>query len=556
VSSLLKKGSVGVVVLVLLAAAGWFGRRVYKKATERHLVAKASWYLGKHDARNAMFCLQRALVVNPASVRAGEKMADVLEAAGVPAALSWRIRTAQLEPKVAEHRFAWAETALKMHDSRSAADALSGVDEESKAGAVYQKLMGALAWSAGRNAEAEQHYNEAFRLEPGNRVIMLNLATIHLSSTNEAIARAARLSLEKMATNAELRLPILHELVKEAVLRKSLPRAVAFSEQITRDPGATFGDRVGHLALLRQAGDAQFTSYLQGLKRDATNGPCAFALGRWMVLSEGPTNALRWLQGLPPAVQTNQPVPLLIADCQIALRDWQGLLAMLSRQDWGEADYYRFALESLAQRSLGQRPAATSAWQKARRLSKQRLDRLARLAQLTAGWQWAEETTQVLQEITEYFPREKWAADQLMARFYANGDTAKIADLLGKLYTAHPADAAIKNNLANVLLLRKSDLEKACRLTKEAYQTATNNPFFASIYAYSLVLQKKPQEALEVLSNVNTNSIQLPSIAAYYGVVQAYSGHKEAAKEPLARAAAARLLPEEKEMIQQAQSNL
>ena len=186
----------------------------------------------------------------------------------------------------------------------SAADALSGVDEESKAGAVYQKLMGALAWSAGRDAEAEQHYNEASRLEPGNRVIMLNLATIHLSSTNEAIARAARLSLEKMATNAELRLPILHELVKEAVLRKSLPRAVAFSEQITRDTGATFGDRVGHLALLRQAGDSQFTSYLQGLKRDATNGPCAYALGRWMVLSEGPTNALRWLQGLPPAVQT------------------------------------------------------------------------------------------------------------------------------------------------------------------------------------------------------------------------------------------------------------
>ena len=70
--------------MVLLVAAGWFGRRVYKKATERHLVFKATWYLQKHDARNAMLCLQGALRVNPSSVRAGEKMADVLEAAGVP----------------------------------------------------------------------------------------------------------------------------------------------------------------------------------------------------------------------------------------------------------------------------------------------------------------------------------------------------------------------------------------------------------------------------------------------------------------------------------------
>ena len=424
-SSLLKKRLVWVVVIVLLAAAGWCGRRVYKKATERRLVAKATWYLEKHDARNAMLCLQRALRVNASSVRASEKMADVLEVAGVPAALSWRIRAAQLEPKVAKHRFAWAETALKMHDPRSAADALSGVDEESKAGAVYQKLMGALAWSAGRAAEAEQHYNDALRLEPGNRVIMLNLVTIHLSSTNEAIASVARLSLEKMATNPELRKTVLHELVKEAVLRKSFPRAVAFSEQITRDPAATLGDRVGHLALLRQAGDSQFTSYLEGLKRDATNGPCAFVLGRWMAASESPTNALRWLQCLPPAVQTNQPVPLLIADCQIALQDWKGLLAILSQQDWGEVNYFRYCLESLAQRSLGQKLAATSAWQKATRLSNHRLDRLARLAQLTAGWQWADETTQVLQAITEYFPREKWAADQLMAHFYANGDTAQ-----------------------------------------------------------------------------------------------------------------------------------
>jgi len=105
-------------------------------------------------------------------------------------------------------------------------------------------------------------------------------------------------------------------------------------------------------------------------------------------------------------------------------------------------------------------------------------------------------------------------------------------------------------------LLRKSDLPRAYRLAREAYNSSPADPFFASTYAYSLLLQNKPDEAVKVLSELKPEYLEIPSIAAYYGVVQAGSGHRDIARTPLARADAASLLPEEKEIVHLAMSGL
>ena len=110
--------------------------------------------------------------------------------------------------------------------------------------------------------------------------------------------------------------------------------------------------------------------------------------------------------------------------------------------------------------------------------------------------------------------------------------------------------------MANLYLLRKSDLEKACRLASEAYHTAPTDPFFTSTYAYSLLMQKKSDEALKVLADLKPEYLKIPSVAAYYGVVQSQSGHKELAKQPLELAQTAKLLPEEMEMVRLAKVGL
>src|SRR5579872_6673853 len=96
-NSFLKKTLIFVFVMAAVAGAGWFGRKVYKKATERRLLAEAHQYLEKKDLRNANLCLQRVLQINPFNPEANGLTADTLEAAGIPAALNWRIRVVQLQ---------------------------------------------------------------------------------------------------------------------------------------------------------------------------------------------------------------------------------------------------------------------------------------------------------------------------------------------------------------------------------------------------------------------------------------------------------------------------
>src|SRR5271169_1131690 len=124
----IKKILIFIAVMAVVAFAGWFGRKAYKKATEHRLIAEAGTYLEKQDFRNASLCLQRALEINPVNVQVNSLTADLLEEAGAPAALSWRIRAAQIQTNNVELRFAWAQTALKLNDLPSAVQALRAVD--------------------------------------------------------------------------------------------------------------------------------------------------------------------------------------------------------------------------------------------------------------------------------------------------------------------------------------------------------------------------------------------------------------------------------------------
>ena len=334
-NDLTKKGLIFALVMAVVAGVGWYGRKAYKSATEQRLVTEARQYLQGKDPRNAALCLQRALQVNPMSLDAARMMADMLEGAGTPAALSWRIRAAQLEPAQTQLRFDWAKTALKMQDLRSATNALAGVDQSGRATATYHKLAGALNWSLNKSDEAERQYTEALRLEPGNQLVELNLATIHLASTNAAVANAARLAMSQMAASAdlELRLTALHLLAADAQAHKSFDAAIGYSKQLVQDPSSSFKDKIGHLQLLLEAGSDEFGPWLTALKQEAAPSPApAFLLGEWLLARENPSTALNWLPE-PPRPGSDQPARPAdhrgLQDCAQRLvrpagADWQG----------------------------------------------------------------------------------------------------------------------------------------------------------------------------------------------------------------------------------------
>ncbi len=521
-NSIVKKALIFVVAAIVVAGGARIGRTAYKRATGAKLLAQASQCLGCRDFTNAALCLQRVLQLEPLSAEGSKLTADMLEATESPAALGWRIRAFQLHTNNAEYRLAWAETALRTHDSRSAAQALSGVEEREKSSAAYHKLAGALAWELKDAVLAEKEYLEALRLEPANQALALNLATIRLASTNDAQANAARLSLEQTQAGSPLRFTALRLLIADAAAHKALARAAGYSQSVVSSPEATYADKLTHLELLRESGGGAYKGWRDGLEEEARgSGAHAFELGRWMAVGEGPTNALHWLRTLPANVQTNLPMPLVLADCQIALKDWHGLAANVAKRDWGDLEYYRCALESLAGRNLQQAPSAGIAWQKAVHLAAQRLDCLTRLNQLALAWGWNAESIEILKAVIAKFPREQWAADELVAALYTAGDTREIIDVLRRVHSANPADDRIKNNLAMISLLRKVDMENAHKLAREAYDGSPNNPFFICTYAYSLLLQKKPEAAVKVLNGLQTEHSE---VSRHRGVLRRGAG--------------------------------
>ena len=556
-NTFIRKTLIVVVVMVVVALAGWAGRKAYLRATMHRLLSEAGQYLEKQDLKDASLCLQQALSVNSADVTANKLMADMLEEAGSPAALGWSIRTAQLQTNNVEYRFAWAQTALKFGEFSSAAQALRGIDEKYRSTAEFYKLHGALAWNLHMPAEALKEYSEALRLEPTNQVISLNLATIGLVSTNPATVENARSVLEKVPTNSPLHLTAIRFLTDDAATHKSFERALFFSRQVVNDPKATYTDKLNQLQILSAAKNQGFDAWMAALESDAAHSPQhAYVLGHWMLKDKSPSVALKWLQSLPYETQTNLPVQLAITDCQIATKDWKGMLTTVQKKDWDELNYYRLSLEAMASRNTDDSIAEKSAWRRALIMSSSRLDRLTKLDQLTAAWGWPEERSEVLQEVITAFPKETWAGEELVALYYADGKTHDLANLLDKLYSADPSNMRLKNNLATVLMLLNSDTQKARRLALESYTSSTNNPFFACTYAYSLLLQSKPEEAVKIVGTLNTNTLKIPSIAAYYGVVEAEAGHKTAAKEALQLAKSARLLPEEMELVRKAETRL
>jgi hypothetical protein len=164
------------------------------------------------------------------------------------------------------------------------------------------------------------------------------------------------------------------------------------------------------LDLLRSTEIRKAVSWLAELKEQATNSPARVsALGKRLAKVEGPRNVLAWVQSLPEEVQSTQPVPLLSADCYVALKDWTGLLETIETQNWADAESSRLALVALAHRSLGQQSAAQTAWHEALDEAAHRLEGLSRLARLTGNWGWEPEKKEVLAKISVQFPNEKLA---------------------------------------------------------------------------------------------------------------------------------------------------
>jgi hypothetical protein len=257
-----------------------------------------------------------------------------------------------------------------------------------------------------------------------------------------------------------------------------------------------------------------------------------------------------WIAKLPDALQTQPPVRMARADTFMARRDWKGLDELLADQNWGELDFIRHAQLARAAAEQKQDIAAQASWQNAIRLAGDRLKSLTLLARLATVWGWDKEREDLLWIITQRYPAERWALQSLNELYMNSGNTRGLQRVFNTLLDYNSTDVVAKNNLASVLLLLNPQSIRAHELARAPYEKYPQNSAFAATYAYSQHLQGRTEAGLKTLAAIPAAQLEQPGIAIYYGVMLASAGETNKAKKYLDIAAAARLLPEELELLQ------
>lgn len=542
--------------VAIIATALWLGPDTYRRWKHDRFLARAKAALEAEDVRTATLQLRKALLSQPDNVESARLMARLAEENQSPQIVGWRERIAELEPGVSSNYLAWAGAALQFGDLASAEKALNLAADGSATNANYHLASAKMAAAQRNEAQTLAHLEAAASLAPEDDTLPFKLAVIRLGSTNATLRLEGRRELEGFLQHEQLQLPALRQLTTLALAANDRPEALRWSEQLTRQTNAAFGDQLLRLQALHVAQSADEASHL-ALIFEAARGTtdAAIELGRWFIASRQPTKALDWMNSLSPAIRTNLPGALVAVDALAGTERWTEIPSFLNDQNWGGFESMRHALTAHAWWKLNQAQAFKGAWSRALRGATTSREGLIRLAQMAAAWKWTTETEAVLWEIVTRHPAEKWAFKNLTALLYVGGKTRPLKTLLEKLAAAEPDNLAVRNNLAMTGLLLNPDDPTAHRLARECYEGDPTNPNFVSTHAFALSLAGKPDEALQVFGELGDEH-RGDTIGVYLGLVLSKAGRNAEAAERLRDWEKVRLLPEEVALVRRALATL
>jgi predicted Zn-dependent protease len=544
------------IVLGLVAIGGvlglWFyGRPAYRHYRERQSAQQATAFMAKRDYRNASLSARQALQRNPTNLVASRITAELAELSRSPAALDWRRRVAEIEPTV-ENKLLLASTAMRAQAPPYplASQTLEEMAESAKGVAVYHAVCAELALKLRKSADAAACFEQASRLDSTNELYQLNLAVLRLQSTNAAAAAQARGTLERLQASPQLGAVALRWLVAQTLGQNDLAQAERFSQQLLGDPHALADDRLQHLTILGQAKSPDFTNYLANLQKTAlTNSMEIYGLSAWMISHDMVEDALGWLTNCPLKVRSEQPVPLAVVDCYLANKDWAALETFLQEQKWPDRESLRWAFLSRAASELKQNLAAEARWRTAVREADDRLGPLMALLGLASSWGREKAKEDLLWQIAQKFPGERWTLRDLERLYLASGSTRGLNKVYATMSRYDARNLAAQNNWAATSLLLRLNLAKAHELAKDVFSRQPGDAIAASTYAYSLHLQGRTQDGLAVFEKLKAEALEMPPVALYYGVLLSAGSDTNRAEKYLTIGQKGSLLPEEKALV-------
>lgn len=538
-------------VFALAGVLAFGGYRVYGVWRKHHLSRQAQDFYAAKDYQSAVLVARHVLQLDPKNVAACRIMAEIAELAGKPEALSWREQVVALESGGAANRIALASTAVRFGQLDLARKTLDAIAPADRANIKYHQLSGALAIAEKKTALAETEFAAALQLEPANEQFALNLATVQLTSADSTTREKARTELARLTDKPALRLEALRALTSDALANKATASAAKWAATLRAEKAATFSDLLLYLEATRNTDSAQ--AALRAAEQIASRSPAtAAALITWMNRHGLATPALAWALTLPKEILSAPPVPLAVAETYSFLQDWNGLHAWVDGKNWGEDEFLRLAVVSHALHHLtpGDRASMESqtAWTAALKATKNQPPRLAAIAQLAEGWDYAEEAADAWWLIANGNENAKEALNALQHLYKAKQNSHGLLRVAKRALELNPADLVAANNCASLGLLLTGDIT-ARRLATKLHAENPTNPIFSSTYAFALFTEGKTSEALREMETLKETQLRHPVIAAYYFVILVENGKMEQAHSFLSAANKAQLLPEEQQLL-------
>jgi len=540
----LRKAFLFFLLPVLVIAGGW---EVFRYVKLHLALERAHRAFSQKHYEQAEFWTYRIFSADNRCVEGMRLMAEINEAQDRPAALGWRVKVAQRGPRTTEDIMAWAKCALRFGQVGMAATALNSLSPEFKnRSAEYQELMAGCALADHEPELAEAYFAKAAELDGNNPVNRVNLAAFRLthSSNAEAHTAAAR-DLEGLLADSRVSLFAARALLGAAIRSGDHARAERFAEKLHSLPEHNFADDLSYLEGV--ISDQAFHPALEEIEHRAeSNSARITETGDWLNAHGMAAEMLRWSARLAEPMRSDVPVQITAAESYLAMRDWNGLETFLAKRHWEGCDFLRRAMLIRCKRELSQ-PWENEWKQLVTEVETNPSDGLL-LAQLATGWNWRNETINLLWDAAASPKTDSKALQYLWGIYSRTSDTLEMLRVAKAQVRLDPSNPTKKNNYAFLSLLMFGASENSERLAQEATDANPNVPEWAATYAYALHLAGKEAEARKVMEKLAPEALGRPGVALYYAIVLVANGDYPKARESLSKLNPNGMLPEERKL--------
>ena len=542
------------VAVLLIAVFGTYGSKLYTGWHESRLLKHATAMLEKKDFVAANRLARQVLERHPDSLPAFYVLAEATEKQNSEETVSWRAQIARLQPDNVESQLNLASAALRFGQIDLARKTLERVAPKARDLAVFHIVAGWLARAEGNLAEQEQQFAIAVNKDPKNDLYKFNLAALQIRSEDPEKSAQARGNLERLTQVPEFRTGALRALLNDAVDRNDLQAADRFAQQLQMSPEVSFSDYLLCLNFYRKLNAKKFDALLEKVKPVAArNSGDLSLLMDWMNENGLASEVVKWMDKLPDATTAKPPAAIAIAAAFAEQKNWSRLRRWTRSGSWGEEDYLRLAYQGFAARQSRQSSADAefgTLWRAALHAAADQPDREIKLARLASKWNLPIESEELWSRLSRTPPSRREALDALYRLYRTNNDVKKLYDVLQRLHEASPNEIGITTNLARLGLNIDQNTKQAQELAKQAYDRAPDDVNCAVTYAFSLYVQGRTTEGLEILRKLPPEALHESHTAVYAAVLLLDVNQTDVAKEYIQVAKHGPIYGEEKRLLE------